>query len=197
MSSTNGSTQAYGGASFEPMTYDLDTIEPDAYPGEYEGKLNDGELKISKKGQPMIQIEWELASTPSDDANCQKSVGSTLRDWIVLANDKSGNRGKLKLRTLREKFGIDVDMSTLSPEVVAEFIAQARGQTMPIFVAASTDRDGNPQTNVNYTAPRSAGMAPMGGEEEEPEAPAAPAASKKAPAKKPAAAPAKKTTARR
>ena len=186
--------QSYGGASFEPMAYDLDTIEPDAYPGEYEGELTGGELKISKKGQPMIQIEWKLASTPTDDENCQKSVGSTLRDWIVLANDKSGNRGKLQIRQLKEKFGLDIDLSSLMPEVVNEFIGAIRGQTMPVFVTASTDKDGNPQVNVNYTAPRTAGMAPMGGEEEETEAPAPKAKAKVA--AKPAVA-AKKTTGKR
>jgi hypothetical protein len=181
------SQQSYGGASFEPMAYDVDTIEPDAYPGEYEGEIVDGKFGPNSKNKPMITLEWKLNSTASDNDNCQKSVGSTLRDWITLANDKSGNPGKIALRTLRDAFGLDTDFSMLTPELVREFIAAIKGQTMTLFVVSSTDRDGNPGVRIRYTAPRGAGMAPMDTGEEAEEPPVKPAAKKtptKAPAKK-------------
>jgi hypothetical protein len=181
--STNGmaESQSYGGASFAPMTYDDTTIEPNAYPGEYEAEIVEAKWGINSKNRPMITLTWKLNSSP-DEGDCQKSVGDTLRDWISFSNDKSGNPGKLASRTLKERFGIDLDTSSLTPEILTEYCGLLRGNTMTIFVVATTNRDGQPDVGVKYNAPRTAGMAPMNAEPEEEIEPAP-----KATAKKPAA----------
>jgi hypothetical protein len=196
MSSGNNvqQTQGYGGQSFEPMTYDVDTIEPDAYAGAYTGEVDNVKFKFSGSGKPMIVLEWKLTETADESEECQKSVGSNVTDWIVLANDKSGNRGKVKLRTIRDTFGLDIDLSTMSIETVTALGAALKGQSMPVWIATNKDDDGNVRTNVHYTAPRSAGMAPMGGQEEEEETPAPKPATRKPAATK---APAKKAAGRR
>lgn len=186
---------SYAGASFEPMNYDVEAIEPDAYDGEYDATIDKVEFKGTKaKNQPMIVVTWKLTGTEDDSENCQKSIGAKVTDWIVLASDRTGNRGKVKLRTLRDTLQLDPDVL---PTQISSFddlkeLGQAlTGQSMRVWISTSTDNDGNVRTNINYTAPRGAStMAPMGDEEAEGETQAAApkaATGKKAPAAKPAA----------
>jgi Protein of unknown function (DUF669) len=183
-----GEGGSYGGASFAPMTYDTDAIEPDAYAGEYEAKVADVKFRLTNNGgKPMIHLEWQITGAVEDTEECQKSVGSKVSDWIVLAADKTGNRGKVKLRTLRDTLELDPDVipAQISSFADLEELATAlRGQSMHIWVTTSTDNDGNVRTNVNYAAPRGAGgMAPMGDEEQEEQEAPKPAAKKSAPTK--------------
>jgi hypothetical protein len=188
-------TQGYGGQSFEPMTYDVDQIEPDAYAGAYTGEIIKCGFKFSGSGKPMVVMEYKLTETADESEECQKSVGSSVTDWIVLANDRTGNRGKVKLRTLREHFGLDIDFSTMSTDTIKELETALKGQSLPVWITTNKDNDGNVRTNVQLSAPRTAGMAPMGGQEEEVEEPAVPARKASAPKGKPA--PAKKVAGRR
>lgn len=188
-SNHTGKSGSYGGASFAPVSYDVEQIEPDAYAGAYEGTIDRVQFKLTQKtGQPMIVVDWKLMSTEDESEECQKSVGSTVTDWIVLANDKSGNRGKIKLRVLRDTLGLDPDVlptQISSFDDLKDLAVALKGQTMPVWVSTNTDNDGNVRTNINYAAPRGAGgMAPMGDEEAE-EAPKATKgkATKAAPAK--------------
>lgn len=175
---------SYAGATFEPMSYNADVIEPDAYEGAYEATIDNVKFQPTKKtNKPMIVIEWKLTGTEDESDDCQKSIGSKVSDWIVLANDKTGNRGKVKLRTLRDNLNLDPDVipTTISSfDDLKELGVALKGQSMPVWVTTSTDDDGNVRTNVNYAAPRGAGgMAPMGDEEpEEEEAPKAQARGK-------------------
>jgi hypothetical protein len=181
----------YAGANFEPMSYDVEEIQPDAYDGEYEATIEKVAFKGTKsKNQPMIELTWKLTGTEDDSENCQKSIGAQVRDWIVLANDRSGNRGKVKLRVLRDTLGLDPDVlptQISSFDDLAELGNALKGQSMKVWISTNTDPDGNVRTNINYAAPRGAStMAPMGDEEAEVEEtkPATKAAGKKpAPAK--------------
>jgi hypothetical protein len=173
-----GKGASYGGATFAPVSYDVEAIEPDAYAGAYEGTIDRVQFRLTQKtGQPMIVIDWKLTSTEDESEDCQKSVGSTVTDWIVLAADKSGNRGKVKLRVLRDTLGLDPDVlptQISSFDDLKDLAVALKGQSMPVWVTTSTDTDGNVRTNINYAAPRGAGgMAPMGDEETEEETPKA------------------------
>jgi hypothetical protein len=168
----------YAGANFEPMSYDVEEIQPDAYDGEYEATIEKVAFKGTKsKNQPMIELSWKLTGTEDDSENCQKSIGAQVRDWIVLANDRTGNRGKVKLRVLRDTLGLDPDVlptQISSFDDLAELGNALKGQSMKVWISTSTDNDGNVRTNINYAAPRGAStMAPMGDEEAEVEAPKA------------------------
>jgi hypothetical protein len=176
----------YAGANFEPMSYDVEEIQPDAYDGEYEATIEKVAFKGTKsKNQPMIELTWKLTGTEDDSENCQKSIGAQVRDWIVLANDRSGNRGKVKLRVLRDTLGLDPDVlptQISSFDDLAELGNALKGQSMKVWISTNTDPDGNVRTNINYAAPRGAStMAPMGDEEAEVEEtkPATKAAGKK------------------
>jgi hypothetical protein len=180
-----GGAGSYANASFQPMSYDAEVIEPDAYPGEYEASVDSVKFQLTKKtNKPMIHIEWKLTGTNDESDDCQKSIGSKVSDWIVLANDKTGNRGKVSLRTLRDQLGLDPDVipTTISSFDDLKDLGEAlKGQSMSVWVTTSTDPDGNVRTNIAYAAPKGAGaMAPLGDEEVEveEEAPKAPARGK-------------------
>ena len=187
---SQNTTPSYGGAGFEPMTYDADTIVPDAYPGAYTGKLVNAKTRLTNKSsKPMLQLEWKLLATDDESDEAQASIQSTVSDWIVISNDKSGNRGKVKLRMLKEKLGLDADIiptQITSFEDFAPFIEAIKGQEMAVFVTNNTDPDGNVRTNVDYEPRGGQGMTPMAAvadtdEEEAP--PAKPAAKAKTNAK--------------
>jgi hypothetical protein len=185
----NSGGASYAGANFEPMSYDVEDIQPDAYDGAYEGQIEKVVFKGTKKdNKPMIELTWKLISTEDESEGCQKSVGAQLRDWIVLASDRTGNRGKVKLRLLRDTLGLDPDVlptKISSFDDLAELGTALKGQTMPVWVSSSTDPDGNVRTNIDYAAPRGAStMAPMGDEEEVVEEKPAPKAAGKKPAAK-------------
>jgi hypothetical protein len=194
---TENSNGQYGGSSFAPITYDTQDIQPDAFPGEYVGEIVSATAGPTKEsGKPMLTLEWKLLATDSDDENAQSSVGSTLKDWIVIAGDRTGNTGKVKLRSLRETLELDADILPVTLTGYGDFkplCAALKGRQMTVWVTNRTDGDGNVRTNVQYAPPRASGMAPMAlaEEEVEEEAPAPkakkPAAAAKAPAKKPAA----------
>jgi hypothetical protein len=179
---------SYGGSSFKPIPNDVDTIEPDAYPGEYEARVDVAKPKMSSTGKPMIIVEWKLVGTNDESEDCQKSIGSTVADFIVYQAGRNGNTAKVKQRTLRDKLELDPDcipgvinnLDDLKP-----FAQALRGQTMTVWVANKTDEDGNVRCNVHYTAPRTAGvMGPMdNGDEEEEVTPARKATSIKTKAK--------------
>jgi hypothetical protein len=163
---------SYGGSSFKPIPLDVDTIEPDAYPGGYEARVDRVKSQMSSTGKPMLIVEWKILGTDDESEDCQKSIGGSVADFIVFAAGRDGNPGKVKLRTLRDKLGLDPDVipTTLnSLEDLKELGQALKGQTMPIWVSAKTDADGNVRTNVHYTAPRTAGgMGAMdNGDEEE------------------------------
>ena len=183
----------YGGSSFAPITYDTQDIQPDAFPGEYTGEIVSAKAgPTANTGKPMVTLEWKLVATDSDDDNSQSSVGSTVKDWIVIAGDRSGNQGKVKLRTLRETLELDADILPTTLASFADFrpLCEAlKGRQMPVWVTNRTDGDGNVRTNLQYAPPRASGMAPMATAEEEVEEAPKPAAKKLA-AK---AAPAKST----
>lgn len=165
---------SYGGSSFEVPGYDTDKIEPDAYPGAYEAKFNSISWKFTAKQppRPMIVLEWKLMSTTDESPEAQKSVTAKVTDWIVLATDKSGNTGKITLRTLKEALDLDIDLSVMNPDVVKALGELLKGRTIPVWVVNTKDGDGNVRTNVKYAAPNGGGgaMTPMGGEEDEEEA---------------------------
>lgn len=170
----------YSGAGFEAVNYDVEAIEPDAYPGEYVAKITGAEAKMTRESnKPMIVLEWQLVSTESDDDGPQRSLKSTIRDWIVLAGDRSGNQGKVKLRTLRDTLELDSDVipATISSfDDLKPLLRALKGKEMTVWITNSTDRDSNVRTNINYTAPR--GSSTMGAmaspDDDEDETPAAP-----------------------
>lgn len=177
MAQTNAaeqSRQQYGGASFEMPDYDVETIKPDAYAGQYEIKFLkcSWQMTSSAPPRPMIVLEAKLVDTPEESMECKGSLQAVVRDFIVLDNSSRGNQGKQKLRTLREKLELDVDFSRMNPETVKALAEQIKGKTMTAWVTNKEDGDGNLRTNLTYTEPRGAGaaMAPMSnGEEEEEE----------------------------
>lgn len=166
---------SYGGSSFEVPGYDTEKIEPDAYEGEYEAKFNSIKWKMTSSAppRPMILLEWKLETTANESEEAQKSLHAKVTDFIVLANDKSGNTGKIKLRTLKELLDLEIDLSVMNPETVNKLgaLLKGLGRLVPLWVVNRKDGDGNVRTNVNYTAPGGGGsaMAPMGGEDEEEE----------------------------
>jgi len=181
----------YSGAGFEAISYDVDAIEPDAYPGEYTAKIVGAEAKLTREtSKPMIVLEWKLTATESDDENCQKSLEGTINDYLVLAADKKGNQGKVKLRTLRDTLELDPDVipSTITSfEDLKTLMRALKGKEMTVWITNRTDSEGNVRTNIQYTAPR--GSSTMGAmaspeDDEEPEERLAPKT--KAPAKTPA-----------
>jgi len=165
--------QQYGGATFEMPDFDVDTIKPDAYAGQYEGKFLKVAWKMTSSAppRPMIVVEIKLVETSEESVECRGSIGATVTDWIVLDNSSKGNQGKQKLRTLREKLELDVDFSKMNPDTVKAFGEQLKGKTMPVWVLNKEDADGNIRTNISYSEPRTPGMAlaPMGGEDSEEE----------------------------
>jgi hypothetical protein len=186
MASTNSidrTQQSYGGASFQPMTYDLDTMEPDVYPGGYRAKITDAKAKASKKGKPMIELEWTMLSTEDQSDGAQKSVGATKRDWVVFSPGRGGNFGKVKLRALRDNIGLDSDVipTTInSLEDLKPLCAALKSQEADVWVIPGEGEEGE-DTNIQYTAPKE-GLTPMGVSDDEEEPEERPAA-RKAPAK--------------
>jgi hypothetical protein len=187
-------TSGYAAAGFEPVALDVDTLDPDAYPGQYEAVCDGVKYQPTKKtGAPMLRFDWKLKAVMEDssDGNCEKSLGRVLSDYIVIgAVGFVGNKGKLALRHFRDECGVELPASVTSPEDLDELRAAMKGQTLSIWVTSRRDNDGNERANINYFAPRGGGsdMEPMELEEEEP-APKARAAAPKgkpAPAKKPA-----------
>jgi hypothetical protein len=191
--SVSQNTPSYGGAGFEPMTYDPETIVPDAYPGIYAAKVINAKTRLtSKSSKPMIQIEWKLLATDSETDEAQTSLQSTISDWIVISSDKSGNRGKIKLRQLKEKLGLDADIIPVqiaSFDDFAAFIEAIKGAELTVYVTNNTDPDGNVRVNVDYEPRGGQGMAPMtmATDAEEEEAPPAKPAAKAKTSAKPAA----------
>jgi hypothetical protein len=184
----NNRGQSYGGASFEPMqSYDLDTMEPDVYPGGYRAKCTGATAKASKKGKPMIELEWTMLSTESDSEGNQKSIGATKRDWVVFSSGRGGNFGKVKLRALRDNIGLDADVIPTSIGSLADLkplCTALKNQEADVYIIPGDGEEGE-DTQIQYTAPKE-GLAPMGGttdDEEEEERPAARKAATKAPVK--------------
>ncbi len=198
MSATNSSnnTQGYGGASFEPVSFDVETLEPDVYPGKYRAKCTAAIAKLSGKGKPMIEVEWKMVSTEDESDTAQTSIGANKRDWIVFASGRGGNFGKLKLRAIRTAMGLDPDVIPAQFGSLDELkpLCQAIKAGGEIDVWINDDPKGQEgDTRLEYTEPRTGGrLAPMhtaDDEDEEEEAPPAP--------KKKTATPAMKKTARR
>jgi hypothetical protein len=181
---------SYGESSFKPFDLDIDTIEPDAYPGCYKATVDRVKTQMSSTDKPMIIVEWKITSTEDESAECQKSVGGSVADFITLAPDRSGNPGRLKLRTLRDQLELDPEVIPSQVTSLADFndfAAAIKGKSLTIWVSSKTDADGNIRTNVHYTAPKTA-LAPMADDDEEEPAPQRTAVNRKpAPAKKPAA----------
>jgi hypothetical protein len=189
------SHSGYAAAGFEPVALDVDTLDPDAYPGQYEAVCDGVKYQPTKKtGAPMLRFDWKLKAVMEDssDGNCEKSLGRVLSDYIVIgAVGFVGNKGKLALRHFRDECGVELPASIASPEDLDELRAAMKGQTLPLWITVRKDNDGNERANINYFAPRGGGsdMEPME-EIDEPAAPKRAAASSKghrpAPAKKPA-----------
>lgn len=176
---------------FTPVNFDGETVEPEAAPGKYEATVDD--VKVSKtkpeKGAfPMLIIEWKLTGTESDDEKCQQCVekGVTLADFLTFfpEGDRRGRMGKQRFRKLNEKLGIDNDVLPKRLETKADFDdykAALQGQTLEIWVTASTDEEsGETRTSVHYTAPKGGLGVANDVEVEEPETPRKGAAKKTA-----------------
>jgi hypothetical protein len=187
---------SYGGSSFEPISNDVDTIEPDAYPGEYQAVVAAAKPKMSNSGKPMLIVEWKLLGTEDESEGCQKSIGSTVPDYIVYQAGRNGNTAKVKQRNLRDTLELDPDVipgAITSLDDLKPLAQALRGQKMTVWIANKTDDDGNVRTNVHYTAPRSAGtMGAMGNGDEEAEEAQAPARGKAAASVKPKGKPARR-----
>jgi hypothetical protein len=187
-------TSGYAAAGFEPVALDVDTLDPDAYPGQYEAVCDGVKYQPTKKtGAPLLRCDWKLKAVMEDhsDGNCEKSLGRVLSDYIVIGGTGfGGNRAKLALRHFRDECGVELPASVASPEDLDELRAAMKGQTLPLWITVRKDNDGNERANISYFAPRGGGsdMEPM--EEIDEPAPRKAAASstkgKPAPAKKPA-----------
>jgi len=168
---------SYGGQSFEPINYDVDTMEPDVYPGAYRAKCTKAEAKASKKGKPMIELTWTMTSTESEDEGPQKSIGAEKRDWIVFTGGRGGNFGKLKLRALRDGLGLDPDVIPTAIGSIGDLrdlCAALKNQETDVWVTAAEGEEGE-DTQLSYSAPKEGTLSPMGGtdDDEEPAAPPA------------------------
>ena len=186
--SNSSGEPTYGGAGFEPMTFDLDEIVPDAYPGAYGAKILSASAKpTKKKATPMIVLEFKLLSTDDEGEEAQQSLQSTVTDYIVLSPGSRGNRSKRKLTAIRTALGLDSDIiparltgyGDLKP-----FLQAVKGQELTVWIS-NQDEDGDVRTNVDYEAPKGGQtMSPMGSaddeEEAEEEAPPPPKAKKNA-----------------
>jgi len=165
----NHSAGSYGGQQFAPVeNYDIDTIEPDVYAGAYRARCTDCVAKLSNSGKPMLQLDWTMLSTEDSGDGPQKSVGASKRDWVVFSGGRGGNFGKIKLREIRDGMALDADVipaSFSSLEELTDLCNAIKGNEMDVWVVPSKDRDGNPDTAMAYSAPRSA--SPMGDVEEE------------------------------
>jgi hypothetical protein len=168
---------AYGGASFQPMKYDVEDIKPDAHPGNYESTVDKVQFKPTNDGRPQLILSWKLTSLiSSDEEDAEQSVGASVDMRLVFDNTKAGNRSKQDLRTIRDQARLDPDVIPTSIGTAAdlnELMTALKGIALPIWVTTSPRADGGGfWTNIRLTAPF-AGIAAMGDEEgEETPAPA-------------------------
>lgn len=184
-----GKGQSYGGQSFEPVSYDVNTMEPDVHPGAYRAKCIKAEAKLSKKSKPMVVLTWRMESTEAnEDSAEQKSIGAEKMDWIVFTGGRGGNFGKIKLRNLRDGLGLDPDVipATIgSLGDLKDLCGALKNQEADVWVIPGDGEEGE-DTRIAYTAPKEGSLSPMGGidsDEEEEEAPPVKTAAKAKPAK--------------
>ena len=183
---------------FNPIeNFDADAMEPDAAPGEYNGIIEDVEVRKSGEGWPQLRIEVKLDSTNTDSEEAEKSVGATLSDFITFRpeGDKKGNFSKRRLRLYRDKLEIPDDAIPTRIESKRDFddlVDFMKGKELPIWVRTELDKETKePRARLELTAPRSAmgALPPTDNDEEEEEAPkpAPRRAAAKPAARKPAA----------
>lgn len=159
--------QTYGGAGFDVPDYDLEKTVPDAYAGTYEAKILAVKWRMTQSAppRPMIIVELKITGTEDESAECQKSVGSTVSEFITIANSRDGNMGKQRLRALKEALDIQTDLTRMNTETVKKLHDELKGRQLPIWIDNKPDRDGNIRARISYAAPQSIG--PMVGEDEE------------------------------
>lgn len=145
----------YGNASFEVPGYDTSKIEPDAWEAPYEAKFHKCSWQFTNKQppRPMIRLEWKLVGSEVEEEQIQKCVGRRVTDWIIISNDREGNGGKAKLRTLQETLELDIDFSRMNPDTVTALGEALRGRTIPLWITNREEADGNIRTNVHYRDP--------------------------------------------
>jgi hypothetical protein len=180
---TNGTTQnsrqerTY---DFKPVDYDINNVEPDAAPGEYEVVIDDVKIgKTSKDSYPMLIIEAKLTGYGGDDPACEKSVGASLSDFLVFFPEghKGLKMGKMRMRQLNERLGVDNDVvptSIRSKADLQDYAAALKGQTCTAWVVMETDKQSSEeQARIKWKAPRGSAAAMSDiHEDEEQEAPA-------------------------
>lgn len=164
---------------FKPVDYDVETSEPDAAKGEYEAVCEAVKINKTKKDSyPMPTLDWKLESTMTDTEEAQKSIGATVTDFIALfpEGDRRGRMGKVRLRTLFEKLGIDPSVMPKriqSKSDLKDLQEALKGQRLTVYITTSTDEaSGETRANIHYTMPRgfeTDGEAASGEEEEEQE----------------------------
>jgi hypothetical protein len=158
------STEQNGHASpdFTPVDFDIETIPPEAAPGQYEAVIEDLRVQGTSNGNyPMIVCDFKLESTASDTEEAERSIGAVIADFFPLFpdDDRRAAFPKRRLRQFCERFGLD---QTLIPKRIAnksdldEFIESARGATETIWITLQKDKQtGEDRAKVQYAAPRS------------------------------------------
>lgn len=148
---------------FVGVDYDANNIQPDAAEGEYLAKVEDVEVRASKKDQlPQLVVSWKLIEAHTDSDECQRSVDAKLMEYLTFFpdGDRRGNFGKRTFRAIREGLGLEEDILPTRLESPDDFEPLIEGmkasEGMVVWVKLEEDRE-NPnekRARIAYTAPR-------------------------------------------
>jgi hypothetical protein len=182
MPQTNISSKNY---NFKPVDFDASNMEPDAYPGYYEAMVDNVKvIPTSKDGYPMLVMDYRITKALSDGEDCEKSVGGFVTDFITFFPERdseghinrAGRLGKIKFREVCDQLNLSYDIVPKrieSDEDFKDFINEALGQTLKVWVVNRKGKDGEDRAEVRFKAPAGAmgelsPVEPMESEEEEP-----------------------------
>lgn len=169
---------------FKPVEFDAENIEPDAYPGQYEAKIDSVKVsKTSKDSYPMLIMEYKLDKALSDGEDCEKSVGAIVTDFVTFFPDKdaegkpnrSGRMGKVRFREVCDALDLNYDIvpkKIQSKSDFDDFVKEVRGQKVTFWVTHKLDKSGENRIGISFKAPGGNAMgelSPIDEEEEEEE----------------------------
>jgi hypothetical protein len=163
---------------FAPVDYDINAMPPPAPEGEWVARISEVKIQPTAKGKfPMLIVEWTLEST--DEEEHMSSLGAVIPDFLVFfpANHKGARMGKLRMRALCEKVGVDFDIVPTkigSKSDLEEFVnALKETDKVTVWTVVGKDNNNDDRTSIVYSKPGGGLSTATDDEDEEDEKPAA------------------------
>src|ERR1700732_840010 len=143
---------------FAPVDYDIHAMPPPAPEGEWVARIGEVKIQPTAKGNfPMLIVEWSLEGTDEDEH--QSFIGATIPDFVVFfpPNHKGARMGKLRMRALCEKVGIDFDMvptKIANKSDLEEFVNALKDtDKVTVWTRVSKDSNNEDRTSIVYSKP--------------------------------------------